>query len=317
MVTLMPHRTTRPFTRQRGDHVPREISEPIRRKTLDDAGASRRASSHRVVVRSSDVVYFDRDVVVVRKPAHLSTVPFHAGEKDTLVDQVRTLVRRIQKAKSDLPASRRYDPMLGVVQRLDKETTGLLVFARNLAAKKHLQAQFRAHTIERRYQALVHGHMRDAHIKTTLVPNRGDGLRGSWGHFRRHRGAPPRDAEPAETFIKVLAHLVAVGAAQGTREQASLIQCRLKTGRQHQIRIHASEQGHPLLGERVYIRDYPRSRIAAPRVMLHACLLGFVHPRTGEYLEFTQPLPDDFQAMVAKFQPVGDATHTEGPRHES
>ena len=120
------------------------------------------------------------------------------------------------------------------------------------------------------------------------VLNRGDGLRGSHGHYRRASGAAPAEARQAITHI---APIVALAGA-------TLVECRLETGRQHQIRIHLSEIGHPLVGERVYIRDYAGAKIDAPRPMLHARTLGFAHPRTGEPLLFQSEPPADFQAMV-------------------
>ena len=85
--------------------------------------------------------------------------------------------------------------------------------------------------------------------------------------------------------------------------RATLVECRLETGRQHQIRIHLSELGHPLVGERVYIRDYAGPKIDAARPMLHARTLGFAHPRTGEHMVFEREPPDDFRAMVESLRP--------------
>ncbi|MCA9602941.1 MAG: RluA family pseudouridine synthase, partial [Myxococcales bacterium] len=115
------------------------------------------------------------------------------------------------------------------------------------------------------------------------------GLRGSVGHFRPARGAPPADARRAVTHARRIALL----------RDASLVECMLETGRQHQIRIHLSEAGHPLVGERVYIRDYAAPLLEAPRPMLHATELGFEHPRTGESMQFAVPAPPDFAATLA------------------
>lgn len=231
------------------------------------------------------IVHVDRDVVVVHKAAGLMTVPFE-GERDTLVDITAAALRRGDGSRADL----------GVVQRLDKDTSGLLVFCRNLAAKRHLQQQFRARSVHRLYIALVHGHPEDTTHDTLLVRDRGDGLRGSWGVFRRDKGQPPRDARPAKTRVEVRESL----------RGASLVQCKLGTGRQHQIRIHLSEAGHPLLGERVYIRDHEGPLIKAPRLMLHATELGFEHPRTGEHLRFHAPAPEDFEGVRTRLQSDAD-----------
>ena len=226
------------------------------------------------------IVYVDRDVVVVRKPAGVMTVPFEPGEKDTLVDLARTALRR-RESKNGKKA--RFDPELGVVQRLDKDTTGLVVFTRTLAAKRDLAQQFRVHSIDRHYFAIVHGEARDATYETQLIQNRGDGLRGSYGVFRKPKGPPPKDAQRAVTHVETLERL----------RGATLVRCRLETGRQHQIRIHMAEAGTPLVGEPVYIRDYQGPLIPAPRPMLHAAFLGLDLPG-GEPLELEDPPPDDF-----------------------
>ena len=232
------------------------------------------------------IVHFDRDVVIVDKPPGMLVVADEPGNKDTLVDYTRTLLRRLD------PAGR--DPGLGVVHRIDKETSGLLVFTRTAEAKRNLAAQFRAHELDRVYHAIVHGALADTRIESHLLEDRGDGLRGSHGHYRHARGAPPSGARLSVTHVRALEAL----------EGATLVECRLETGRQHQIRIHLSEEGHPLLGERVYIRDFTGARIEAPRTMLHARTLGFVHPRSGAPVSFEREAPADFQAVLAALRPT-------------
>ena len=225
------------------------------------------------------IVFIDHDVVVVRKPAGLMTVRFDVDDRDTLADRLRVAVKRRTGRPGDL----------GVVQRLDKDTTGVMVFARTLAAKRHLQQQFRVHSIQRHYLALVNGvYQGPARIETDFIRDRGDGLRGSYGHFRRPKGPLPADAQRALTEVEL------VRAFEG----ASLVRCQIHTGRQHQIRIHLAEQGHPLIGEKVYVRDYRGTRIEAARPMLHAAVLGFEHPKTDAWMEFEEPLPADFAAVV-------------------
>src|SRR5882672_4752587 len=230
------------------------------------------------------IVFFDRDIVVVDKPAGMLSIPYEPGDKDTLVDCTRRLLRRTAGRGSEL----------GVVHRLDKETSGLMVFARSLDAKRVLAAKFRAHDIERVYHAIAHGAVAAQRVETHLVKDRGDGLRGSYGHFRRPRGGIPPDAR------RSLTHLKPITALAG----ATLVECRLETGRQHQIRVHLSELGHPLVGERVYIRDYASPRIEAMRTMLHARILGFEHPRTSRRLSFEREAPEDFQAMIESLRPA-------------
>ena len=228
----------------------------------------------------SAIAYFDRDVVVVDKPPGMLSVAYEPGDKDTLVDCTRALLRRMRGRGSGRA--------LGVVQRLDKDTSGLIVFARTAEAKRILAVQFRAHDIERVYHAIAHGAVAAKRIETHLVMDRGDGLRGSYGHFRRPRGGIPPDAKRSVTHVRPIAALAG----------ATLVECRLETGRQHQIRIHLSELGHPLVGERVYIRDYAGPKIESARPMLHARVLGFTHPRTGQRMSFERKAPEDFRVMM-------------------
>jgi 23S rRNA pseudouridine1911/1915/1917 synthase len=236
---------------------------------------------------ASAIVFWDRDVVVVDKPVGMLSIPYEPGDKDTLVDCTRALLRRI--------GGGRFHRELGVVHRLDKDTSGLMVFARNLDAKRILDMQFRAHDIERVYHAIAHGRVTAKRIETHLVLDRGDGIRGSYGHFRRPRGGIPPEAKRSVTHVRPIAALAG----------ATLVECRLETGRQHQIRIHLSELGHPLVGERVYIRDYAGRKIEAARPMLHARVLGFEHPRTGRRVSFEREAPDDFRAMLDSLRPKG------------
>jgi 23S rRNA pseudouridine1911/1915/1917 synthase len=230
----------------------------------------------------SAIVYFDRDVVVVDKPAGMLSVEDEPGNTDTLVLHARTLLRRIGGRENDAP--------LGVVHRLDKDTSGVMVFARTASALRLLASQFRAHDLDRVYHAIAHGSVTARRVETDLILDRGDGLRGSYGHFRRPKGGLPGDARRAVTQVTPIAPL----------KGATLVECRLETGRQHQIRIHLSELGHPLVGERVYIRDYEGVKIEAERTMLHAKALGFVHPRTSERVFFEREAPADFQAMLQR-----------------
>jgi 23S rRNA pseudouridine1911/1915/1917 synthase len=226
----------------------------------------------------------------VRKPAGILTVPFERDDRDTLLALARVAVRRIETGKGKTA-----NLTLRAVQRLDKETSGLVVFARTIPAQRHLQQQLAAHTVTRRYLALVHGRAEDAVYETLLVPDRGDGLRGSWGVFRPARGeAPPMEttAKEAITRVQVLERL----------PRATLVACELETGRQHQIRIHLAEAGHPLVGETVYIRDWRGKLLPAPRPMLHATVLGFVHPRTGKRLRFEEPPPADFTGVLERLR---------------
>jgi 23S rRNA pseudouridine1911/1915/1917 synthase len=225
------------------------------------------------------IVFSDRDLVVVDKPPGMLSVADEAGNRETLAERTRLLLRRIGG----------HDTGLGVVHRLDRDTSGLMVFTRTAQAKRHLAAQFRAHDIDRVYLAIAHGAVPEKRIESYLLPDRGDGLRGSFGVYRRARGEPPPAAKHSVTHVKPLQALAG----------ATRVECRLETGRQHQVRIHLAELGHPLVGETVYMRDYTGPRIDAPRTMLHARTLGFVHPRTGRKLAFEREAPADFTALLA------------------
>lgn len=222
------------------------------------------------------LVHVDPQVVVASKPAGVSTVPYDETERQTLDEMVRLALRRRRGSGAE--------PTLGVVQRLDKQTSGLIVFARTLSAKRHLQQQFRAHSVHRRYLALVHGHPESTVLRSRLVADRGDGLRGSTTN--------PKLGREAVTHVRVLER----------HARTSLVECRLETGRTHQIRIHLSEAGHPLLGEPVYVRHFSAPLEVAPRLMLHAAELGFVHPSSGRQLRFREELPDDIDRVLRELR---------------
>ena len=260
--------------------------DPAARVPVDAAVVvDQHAPKHRAgALPESAIVFFDRDVAVVDKPAGMLSVEDEPGNKDILVLHARTLLRRV--------GGREHDGPLIVLHRLDRDTSGLMVFARSALAQRSLAVQFRDHTVERAYHAIAHGEVPAIRMDTQLILDRGDGLRGSFGHFRRARGDPPHDARQAITVITPLESL----------KDATLVECRLETGRQHQVRIHLAELGHPLVGERVYIRDYKGEKIESPRPMLHARALGFVHPRTGKQVTFAREAPEDFARMLASLR---------------
>jgi 23S rRNA pseudouridine1911/1915/1917 synthase len=212
-------------------------------------------------------------------------VPFDADDRDSVVQRLEVALRRLEKRRGPPPR---------VVHRLDKDTTGVMVFARTRAAERELGQQFRVHSVHRRYLGLAHGDVRAQTFRSVLVNDRGDGLRGSW----RRSGRAPEGRE-AVTHVEVEGRHVAV--CDDGWCGVTWVRCRLETGRTHQIRIHLSEAGHPLVGEPVYIRGFVDPRVRwppgiSPRVMLHAAELGFVHPGTGADLAFEGPLPSDLLA---------------------
>jgi len=238
------------------------------------------------------IVHLDSDVVVAEKPAGLLTVPFARTDRDTLLSRVRVEVMRREARAGRAPR-----PTLRAVQRLDKESSGLVVFARSVAAQRHLQLQFASHTVLRRYLALARGRAAEATYDTWLVLDRGDGLAGSW----RGRGEAPPGARRALTRVRVLEAL----------REATLVECEITTGRRHQIRIHLAEAGHPVLGDPVYARGAAGASPRVPRLMLHAAELGFVQPSSEAPLRFTSALPGDFAAVLQRLRRGGP--ELEGP----
>jgi 23S rRNA pseudouridine1911/1915/1917 synthase len=256
--------------------------------------AARGPKTERVALPEGTIVHVDAHVVVVEKPSGIATVPYdpegmgaslshraRKGAEATLDERVKIALAKREKRGG--PPSE-----LGVVHRLDKETSGLVVFTRSWAAKKVLLQAFRFHHVHRRYLAMVHGVPESQTIETHFVPDRGDGLRGSVEHRRgRKHAIGSEKTQRAVTHVEVVERL----------GEHALVACVLETGRTHQIRIHLSEIGHPLVGERVYIRDYRGSVVPSPRLMLHAAELGFVHPATEREMKWTSELPPDMEEM--------------------
>lgn len=251
--------------------------DPLRRLEASQIVDLRRAAPRPEtgIITQKQIAYLDAQVVVVRKPAGISSVPYE-NERDTLDLLLRALLSRIQPGRGSAP--------LGVVHRIDKETSGLLVFARTLSAKRHLEQQFRVHSVERRYLALAQGRVEGQTITSRLIADRGDGRRGSTQH--------PRLGQLATTHVRPIEHL----------GNATLIECQLETGRTHQIRIHLSEAGHPLLGDRVYGKPATDPQLTAPRLMLHATMLGFVHPSTEQMVRLEEPPPEDFAKVLQRLR---------------
>lgn len=264
-------------------------------------------------LEDSAIVHFDAHLVVVEKPAGVSTIPFAPeGMRASLAASTRpsrgkrrddtdaaevTLDARVTAWLKRRAGRSGPPPSVGVVHRLDKETSGLIVFTRTFVAKKVLQTAFRFHHVQRRYLALVQGHPEKQTISTNLVRDRGDGVRGSV-EARRGRAHPvgTEAVQPAVTHVEPLELY-----EHPKLGPCAFVACRLETGRTHQIRIHLSERGHPLLGERVYVRRRTPEPVPslAPRVLLHAAELGFVHPATGREMLWVSAVPSDMAEVLA------------------
>jgi 23S rRNA pseudouridine1911/1915/1917 synthase len=236
--------------------------------------------------------HLDQHLVVVEKPAGMTSTR-HADERElsprqrqlqpTLDELLPQLIAK-REGRRGRAAGRRVRP----VHRLDRETSGLMVFARTAEAEKHLGQQFRVHGIRRRYMAVVQGTVATQTIESRLVRDRGDGRRGSTNL--------PDVGKAAITHVRPVERL----------GDYTLIECRLETGRTHQIRIHLAENGHPLCGEKVYSQPLFRAgrpdRSGAPRLALCAVELGFVHPVTGEAMHFDVPLAPDLMEFVERLR---------------
>src|SRR6266851_2691348 len=217
------------------------------------------------------IAHLDTHIVVIEKPSGVSTVR-HPLERDwpakrkalspTLEEIVPKLIAQREGRTRKGPPAR-----LRVVHRIDKETSGLVVFARTIPAERGLGQQFRDHSVLRRYLAIVPGSVPSQRIASRLVGDRGDGRRGST--------KLPGIGKEAVTNIELIEELPGY----------SVVSCRLETGRTHQIRIHLAELGHPVCGEKVYNRkpsgECRPDPSGAPRLALHAAELGFRHPTTN------------------------------------
>lgn len=226
--------------------------------------------------REGTLVHDDAHVVVLDKPAGVSSVPYDERETGTAMDLIRAAWRRMG-LKATVPA-------LHVVHRIDKATSGLLMFAKSKRAEVGLAAQLRDHSCERSYLCVAHGSVQPGRIESMLVSDRGDGLRGSTEHANQ--------GKRAVTHVEVVERL----------RGATVCRIRLETGKTHQIRIHLAERGHPLIGEEVYLRDFTfhgGQLLQAPRMMLHAATLGFLHPITSVRLRFESPLPAAIDDWIA------------------
>jgi 23S rRNA pseudouridine1911/1915/1917 synthase len=249
-----------------------------------------------------DVIHEDADLIVVNKPSGMVVHPAPGSARGTLLN---ALLHHCAGSLSGIGGEKRP----GIVHRIDKDTSGLLVAAKTDAAHQGLSKQFADHSLERHYRALVYG-----------VPNRADprlaGVRGVAfeagnvirisGNIARHTTDRKRMAVTVNTGRHAITRLKVIEAFSTA---AALLDCWLETGRTHQIRVHLAHAGHGLIGDVTYggrrriaaksLSETARQAIATfPRQALHAATLGFVHPVSGEFLRFEAPLPKDFAALL-------------------
>jgi 23S rRNA pseudouridine1911/1915/1917 synthase len=246
-------------------------------------------------VADVEIYYLDQHVVVFEKPAGITSIR-HAEERgwskrrrqrQATLDEL--LPAAIEKQQPRGKAKRREPPpRIRMVHRLDRDTSGVMVAARTVPAEQSLIAQFKQHSTERTYLAICQGHVEAQTIRNHLVRDRGDGLRGS-------------SENKAEGKLAVT-HLQPIEHGPGY----SLAECRLETGRTHQIRIHLAELGHPVLGEKMYLKRLGQAALrdtsGMPRHALHAAGLAFVHPAGGRQMRFESALPRDMQILLDKLR---------------
>lgn len=240
-------------------------------------------SAQQIAVR-----HIDADLIVVEKPSGIETTrrpeeshwPLRKKLLQPTLEELASIAS-LRRKPGDIPQQ---IPPLFRVQRLDRETSGLVVFGRTKTAAQKLIPQFAEHTAIRIYHAVALGHVQAQTIDLPLVRDRGDGRRGS--------AADQRGGQRAVTHIRPLLHL----------GPYTLVECQLETGRTHQIRIHLAEAGHPVCGDVKYQTRRDGSAFvdnsAAPRLALHAVRLGFVHPRTSVALNFVSDWPRDLASWL-------------------
>ena len=221
-----------------------------------------------------DILYEDDDVLVVNKPKGMVVHPAAGHYSGTLVNAVMYHCRGSLSGINGVMRP-------GIVHRIDRDTTGSLIICKNDNAHLSIAAQLKDHTIVRRYRAIVHGVIREEELCINSPV-------GRHPTDRKKMAAGVRNGKEAVTHIKVLERFRAY----------TYIECRLETGRTHQIRVHMDSIGHPLLGDTVYgNRKYSLPYVLQGQT-LHAMTLGFIHPVSGEYVETTAPLPDYFSHLL-------------------
>ena len=220
-----------------------------------------------------DIIYEDEDVIIVNKSKGVVVHPAPGNYTGTLVNGILHHCSDLSGINGVIRP--------GIVHRIDKDTSGILVIAKNDEAHNKLAVQFKDHSIKREYYALVEGKFSN----TTGTINKPLGR----DKKERIKMAINEEGKRAVTHYEVL---------EQYDKGLSLVKCTLETGRTHQIRVHMASIGHPLVGDLVY--GYKRQKFNVEGQVLHAKTLGFIHPRTNEYMEFTSELPEYFKELINK-----------------
>lgn len=225
-----------------------------------------------------NIVYEDSDLVIVNKPAGMVVHPAHGHYSGTLVNGLLAHCTDLSGINGKMRP--------GIVHRIDKDTSGLLMVAKNDLAHQHLAAQLKAHSIRRAYYALVQGVISEP---AGLV----DAPIGRHETDRKKMAVTMKNSKEARTHYYVKERFA----------RHTFIECKLETGRTHQIRVHMAYLGHPLVGDPLY--GTRKNNLDFPGQALHAYALGMIHPRTGEELYFEAPLPEHFQTVLTNLAQGG------------
>ncbi|WP_346847930.1 MULTISPECIES: RluA family pseudouridine synthase [unclassified Clostridium] len=221
-----------------------------------------------------DIIYEDSDVIVINKPQDMVVHPAPGNYTGTLVNGLLYHCKDLSGINGVIRP--------GIVHRIDKDTSGVLVVAKNDKSHNSLAMQLKDHSMKRTYYAIVEG----------IVKEEEGTVRNNIGRHpvERIKMAVVKDGKEAITNYKVLDRF----------KSNTLVECRLETGRTHQIRVHMAHLHHPLIGDQVY--GYKKQKFKLQGQALHAKNLGFIHPTTGEYMEFDSQLPEYFQDILDKLR---------------
>jgi 23S rRNA pseudouridine1911/1915/1917 synthase len=242
-----------------------------------------------------EILFEDHDLVVVNKPAGLVVHPAPGHSEGTLVNAILHHVPDLGGVGGEIRP--------GVVHRLDKDTSGVMVVAKNENALRHLQSQFKSRKVIKNYIALVEGKIEGETGRIVAPIGRDPRNRKRMAVINPEQVATSnisKKSRPATTEYKVVArYIVPLNNDQG-RGSFTLVEAHPITGRTHQIRVHFTWLGHPLVGDPIY--GLKRQRLNAPRLFLHAARLAFHLPSTGEWKEFSAPLPYDLQKLLDQLE---------------